>query len=92
MWLDTLAELSRITDDRLYHMQTPVEWMILRKHLLYCHACLALNHADVFAPVWQQEWLDPNVDYCRGHRKALDRIPMSVFAKSTNMAMATKAV
>jgi hypothetical protein len=90
--LDGLAQLARITDDRPYHMQTPAEWMVWRKHLLYCHACLALNHADVFAPVWQREWLDPNVDYCRAHRKALDRVPTSVFAKTPNMAMAIKAV
>jgi hypothetical protein len=88
--LDELAYFARIPDARLDQIQTPIEWMSRRKRLYYCHACLSLNHVDVFAPIWRRDWLDPEADYCRLHRRPLEGISPSIFTAAGNMRTAVR--
>ena len=54
-----LRTLARLDDGRLSHIQTPPAWLTDRRCMPYCFRCLVLNDADVSAPRWESEWLDP---------------------------------
>jgi hypothetical protein len=85
-----VAPLPR--DGRLSYIQTPVEWVTDRQGLPYCFRCLVLNDADVSAPRWKREWLEPTADYCRVHHSLLEAVPASVFRRSGNFAAALWAI
>lgn len=90
--LQQFAALARLGDDRLCHMQTPSEWITDRRQLDYCFKCLVLNDADVSAPRWKREWLEPDVEFCRVHRTLLETVPASVFRRSTNFDAALRQI
>ncbi|OUL90002.1 hypothetical protein CA603_18060 [Paraburkholderia hospita] len=90
--LERLSHLARLKDDRLRSIQTPVGWMTNRQRLPYCFRCLVLNDADVSAPRWKREWLDPTADYCREHHTLLETVPVSVVRNAANFAGALRAI
>ena len=63
-----------------------------RRHLAYCFRCLVLNDADVSAPRWKREWLEPAVEFCRVHRTLLETVPASVFRQSGHFEAALSAI
>ena len=58
----------------------------------YCFKCLVLNDADVSAPRWKREWLDPTAEYCSVHRGLLETVPASVFRLSNHFDAARRAI
>lgn len=90
--LERLSKLARLKVDRLKSIQTPVGWMTNRQHLPYCFRCLVLNDADISAPRWKTEWLDPTADYCRAHHALLETLPAAVLRDSANFAAALQAI
>jgi hypothetical protein len=90
--LDRFSMLARLNDDRLSRIQTPVQWITDRQRLPYCFRCLVLNDADVSAPRWKREWLDPTADYCCTHHALFETVPSSVFRRSGNSAAALRAI
>jgi hypothetical protein len=83
--LGTLANLARLDVARLAQIQTPAGWMIPRTRLPYCFRCLVLNPADVTAPRWKREWLDPTARYCDEHGGILETVPASLTRCAGNM-------
>lgn len=67
MTVKRLASLARIPPELIESIQTPVEWINDRKHVLFCTHCLFLNHIDVTAPRWIREWLQPDAQPCVTH-------------------------
>jgi hypothetical protein len=61
--LRRFATLARLDDGRLSHIQTPPGWLTDRRCMPYCFRCLVLNDADVSAPRWKREWLDPTAEF-----------------------------
>ena len=90
--LERFARLARLGDDRLGLIQTPIDWMTERQRVPYCFKCLVLNDADVSAPRWKREWLDPTADRCRVHHSLLETVPASIFRKAGNFADARRAI
>ncbi|MEM5331965.1 TniQ family protein [Paraburkholderia sp. JHI2823] len=90
--LERLSTLARLNDGRLKAIETPVGWMTNRQRLPYCFRCLVLNDADVCAPRWKREWLDPTADYCRIHHASLETLPASVLRNAANFAAALRAI
>ncbi|MGZ2747243.1 TniQ family protein [Burkholderia stagnalis] len=90
--LDRLSELARLSDGRLKAIQTPSEWIVDQRYLVYCCRCLVLNEIDVSAPRWKREWLDPSAEYCRVHHCLLETIPASVFRRAANFDVALREI
>jgi hypothetical protein len=90
--LDRLSKLARVSDRRLSAIQTPPEWMVDQRYLVYCFRSLVLNEVDVSAPRWKMEWLDPAAEYCRTHHSLLETVPASVFRKAANFGTALRAI
>ncbi len=90
--LDTLANLARLDVARLTQIQTPAGWMMPRTRLPYCFRCLVLNPADVTAPRWKREWLDPTARYCDEHGGTLETVPASLTRRAGNMEQLLKSV
>jgi hypothetical protein len=90
--LDRLSKLARVSDERLAAIQTPPEWMVEQRYLVYCFRCLVLNEGDVSAPRWKREWLDPEAEYCTTHHALLETVPVSVFRKAANFSAALRAI
>ncbi|OUL89852.1 TniQ family protein [Paraburkholderia hospita] len=86
------ATLARLDDDRLKHIQTPSAWLIDRRCMPYCFRCLVLNDADISAPRWRREWLEPTVEFCSVHHTLLETVPASVFRLSGHFAGALHAI
>ncbi|VVD31069.1 TniQ family protein [Paraburkholderia dioscoreae] len=86
------ATLARLDDERLRHIQTPSAWLIDRRCMPYCFRCLVLNDADVSAPRWKREWLEPTAKFCRVHRTLLETVPASVFRRSRHFGAALDAI
>jgi hypothetical protein len=84
--------LARFDDARLSHVQTPPAWAADRRRMPYCFRCLVLNDADVSAPRWKREWLEPTADLCRVHHMLLDAVPASVFRLSGNFDAVLRAI
>jgi hypothetical protein len=70
--LQRFATLARFDDGRLNHIQMPPAWVTDRRCMPYCFRCLVLNDADVSAPRWKREWLDPTAEFCRVHHTLLE--------------------
>nr|WP_245623898.1 transposase [Paraburkholderia nodosa] len=51
-----------------------------------------LNDADVSAPRWKREWLDPTADYCQAHHTLLETIPASALRNAANFTTALRAI
>jgi hypothetical protein len=90
--LQRFATLARLDDDRLNHIQTPSAWLTDRRCMPYCFRCLVLNDADVSAPRWKREWLEPTAEFCRVHHTLLETVPASVFRLSSHFAAARRAI
>ncbi|WP_337588046.1 TniQ family protein [Paraburkholderia mimosarum] len=90
--LERLSTLARLKDGCLKSIQTPVGWMTNRQRLPYCFRCLVLNDADVSAPRWKREWLEPTADYCQAHHTLLETIPASALRNAANFATALRAI
>jgi ATP/maltotriose-dependent transcriptional regulator MalT len=58
----------------------------------YCFRCLVLNDADVSAPRWKHEWLEPTAEFCSVHHTLLETVPASVFRLSGHFAAALRAI
>jgi hypothetical protein len=58
----------------------------------YCFRCLVLNDADVSAPRWKREWLDPTAEFCSVHHRPLETVPASVFRLSNHFDAALRAI
>jgi hypothetical protein len=90
--LQRFATLARLDASRLSHMQTPPAWFVDRRCMPYCFKCLVLNDADVSAPRWKREWLDPTAEFCSVHRGLLETVPVSVFRRSDHFDAAHRAI
>ncbi|PMS25523.1 hypothetical protein C0Z16_29185 [Paraburkholderia rhynchosiae] len=90
--LHQLSSLARVSEGRLAAIQMPPEWMVHRRYLVYCFRCLVLNDADVSAPRWKREWLNPEAEYCTAHHSLLETVPASIFEKSANFDAALGAM
>ncbi|GJH12731.1 TniQ family protein [Caballeronia novacaledonica] len=90
--LERFARLARLGNNRLEAIQTPIDWTTDRQCVPYCFKCLVLNDADVAAPRWKREWLDPTADRCRVHHTFLETVPASIFRKAGNLADARRAI
>ena len=90
--LRRFASLARLEEDRLRHIQTPSAWLIVRRYMPYCFRCLVLNDADVSAPRWKREWLEPTVERCTVHHTLLETVLASVFRISAHFDAALRAV
>jgi hypothetical protein len=90
--LNQLSTLARLSEGRLAAIQTPPEWMVDQRYLVYCFRCLVLNDVDVSAPRWKRDWLDPEAEYCTAHRGLLETVPASVFGKAPNFGAALRAI
>jgi hypothetical protein len=51
-----------------------------------------LNDADVSAPRWKHEWLEPTAEFCSVHHTLLETVPASVFRLSGHFASALRAI
>ena len=51
-----------------------------------------LNDADVSAPRWKREWLDPTAEFCSVHHRPLETVPASVFRLSNHFDAALRAI
>ncbi|WP_429359717.1 hypothetical protein [Paraburkholderia sp. GAS32] len=51
-----------------------------------------LNDADVSAPRWKHEWLEPTAEFCSVHHTLLETVPASVFRLSGHFAAALRAI
>jgi hypothetical protein len=89
--LDQLSQLARVSEGRLAAIQTPREWMADRRYLVYCFS-LVLNDADVSAPPWKREWLNPEAEYCTAHHSLLEAVPASIFKKCPHFGAALEAI
>jgi hypothetical protein len=58
----------------------------------YCFRCLVLNEADVSAPRWKREWLDPTAEFCSVHHRPLETVPASVFRLSNHFDAALRTI
>jgi ATP/maltotriose-dependent transcriptional regulator MalT len=58
----------------------------------YCFRCLVLNEADVSAPRWKREWLEPTVEFCTVHHTLLETVPASIFRISGHFDAALRAI
>ncbi|WP_084534258.1 TniQ family protein [Paraburkholderia dilworthii] len=90
--LEAFATLARLDDDRLSRIQTPPGWLTDRRCVPYCFRCFVLNDADVSAPRWKREWLDPTAEFCRVHHWLLETVPASVFRLSNHLDAAHRAI
>ncbi|WP_184048785.1 TniQ family protein [Paraburkholderia sp. MM5384-R2] len=90
--LPQFATLARLDDGRLSHLQTPPAWLADRRCMPYCFRCLVLNDADVSAPRWKREWLDPTAEFCSVHHRPLETVPASVFRVSNHFDAALGAI
>ncbi|WOD14162.1 TniQ family protein [Paraburkholderia kirstenboschensis] len=90
--LGRFATLARLDDGRLSHIQTPPAWLADRRCMPYCFRCLVLNDADVSAPRWKREWLDPTAEFCSVHHSPLETVPASVFRLSNHFDAALRAI
>ena len=90
--LQQFATLARLDVARLSHIQTPPAWLADRRCMPYCFRCFVLNDADVSAPRWKREWLDPTAEFCSVHHKLLETVPASVFRVSKDFDAAHRAI
>ncbi|MGF6999304.1 ATP/maltotriose-dependent transcriptional regulator MalT, partial [Paraburkholderia sp. GAS32] len=70
----------------------PSAWLINPRCMPYCFRCLVLNDADVSAPRWKREWLEPTAEFCSVHHTLLETVPASVFRLSGHFAAALRAI
>src|SRR5260370_20841619 len=84
--------LARLDNNKLSRIQTPAQWIMPRHRLPYCFKCLVFNDADVSAPRWKREWLDPGERYCREHHTALETVPANVYSNSPNFTGALRGI
>ena len=66
--IDRIAELARLSRDRIDAIQTPGEWITYRLKLSSCPICLFLNREDITAPRWLRDWLAPDYIPCQVHQ------------------------
>src|SRR5258705_10615216 len=90
--LHRFATLARLDDERLRHIQTPSAWLADRRCMPYSFRCLVLNDADVSAPRWKREWLDPTAEFCSVHHRPLETVPASVFRLSNHFDVALRPI
>jgi hypothetical protein len=90
--LRRFATLARLDDDRLSYIQTTPAWLKDRRCMPYCFRCFVLNDANVPAPRWKREWLDPTAELCRVHHTMLETVLASVFRLSNNLDAAHWAI
>ena len=90
--LQQFAALARLDDQRLKYVQTPSAWNSDRRCMPYCFRCLVLNDADVSAPRWKREWLEPTVESCSVHHTLLETVPASIFHVSGHFDAALRAI
>lgn len=90
--LRRFAALARLDEQRLRHIQTPSTWLSDRRCMPYCFRCLVLNDADVSAPRWKRESLEPKVEFCTVHHTLLETVPASVFRLSVHFDAALRAI
>ncbi|WP_175153169.1 TniQ family protein [Paraburkholderia ultramafica] len=90
--LQQFAALARLDEQRLRHVQTPSAWISERRCMPYCFRCLVLNDADVSAPRWKREWLEPTVEFCTVHHTLLETVPASIFRLSSHFDAALRAI
>jgi hypothetical protein len=67
-------------------------WLPDRRCMPYCFRCLVLNDADVSAPRWKREWLDPTAEFCSVHHRPLETVPASVLRLSKHFDVALRAI
>src|SRR6202048_5510465 len=75
---EAASRAAKIAD--VLHIQTPSPWLTDRRCMPYCFRCLVLNDADVSAPRWKREWLEPTAEFCRVHHTLLERCRRLCFA------------
>ncbi len=66
--INRIAELARLSRDRIDPIQTPSEWIISRWKLYLCPICLFVNRKDITAPRWLRNWLAPDYIPCQLHQ------------------------
>lgn len=66
--VDRIAELARLSPERIQAIQTPSEWITHRWKLPLCPICLFLNPQDITAPRWLRDWLAPDYVPCQLHQ------------------------
>ena len=84
--------LARIDDDRLSYIQTPPAWLKNHRCVPYCFRCFVLNDANVSAPRWKREWLEPTAEFCRVRHTMLETVLASVFRLANNLDAAHRAI
>src|ERR1700726_798998 len=87
---EAASRAAKIAD--VLHIQTPSPWLTDRRCMPYCFRCLVLNDADVSAPRWKREWLEPTAEFCRVHHTLLEKVPASVFRLSSHFGAARRAI
>ena len=84
--MDRIAELARLSRDKIEAIQTPSEWITQRWYFSLCPTCLFLNREDISAPRWLRDWLAPDFIPCRLHDAPTITISTLYFAQCRNFS------
>ena len=58
----------------------------------YSFRCLVLNDADVSAPLWKCEWLEPAAEFCSLQHMRAETVPASAYCLSGHFTAALRAI
>ncbi len=90
--IERLARRTRYPPERIHALQTPENWLENRKHMRYCAKCLFVNPADVSAPRWKREWLDPEARDCSEHGSPLASIAVGRIRRCDHFAKVLETI